>query len=252
MTVRTGDERVRETADIPWVATADQAVGVITCLATLAALGLSYRGLYDFATQHGGYPRWAALIFPLIIDCFVVIGELRLFSATLREESLRIKLWAWTLTLGGLVVSMAGNVAHVGLAASWDMKLAAAAAPLAAAASLTTGLGILKLNARGKTRQAGQRDRVAGPDRGAGPAVGDPASRPAPVPRPPASRKVAAGSAAYDEVLADLTAGRAPKGKTRLAAAHDISEHHARTALEQARRDHAARQANGHREPELV
>jgi hypothetical protein len=237
---------VRGTADIPWVATADQAVGVITCLATIAALGLSYRGLYDFATQYGGYPRWAALIFPLIIDCFVVIGELRLFSATLRAESLRIKLWAWTLTLGGLAVSMAGNVAHVGLAASWDMKLAAAAAPLAAAASLTTGLGILKLNARNHARQPGPGDRTAGPGGGRGPAAPRPASRPASAP------KVAAGSAAYAEALADLGAGRAPKGKGRLAAAHGISEHHARVALEQARRAHAARQANGHREPELV
>jgi Protein of unknown function (DUF2637) len=239
---------MRGTADIPWVAASDQAVGVITCLATLAALGLSYRGLYDFATQHGGYPRWAAAIFPLIIDSFVVLGELRLFSATLRKESVRIKLWAWTLTLGGLIVSMAGNVAHVGLAATWDMKLAAAAAPLAAAASLTTGLGILKLNARQEARQDGGGDRGAAPDRERGPAVAVPASRPAPVSlRAQAWSRVAAGSAAYDEALADLEAGRTPKGKSRLAAAHGISEHHARVALEQARRDHAA-QSNGHRE----
>jgi hypothetical protein len=48
------------------------------------------------------------------------------------------------VTLGGLAVSVAGNVGHVGWTASMADKATAAVPPLAAAAALAVGLGVLK------------------------------------------------------------------------------------------------------------
>ena len=135
-------------ADNDTVHRADAAVLCITIAATFAALALSFRNQIDFATQRGGYPVWMAVPWALIIDSPVIVGELRLYSAAARHEGGRIKAWAWTLTLTGLLVSMAAGAAHVAIPGWMPVAvLAAAVPPLAAAASLGTGLGIVKLNA---------------------------------------------------------------------------------------------------------
>ena len=214
----------------------DRAVVVITCLMTIAALGLSYRALYDFATQVGGLPQWGAVFYPALIDFLMVVGELRLFSATHRNEHWRIKAWAWLLTAAGLCASVAGNIAHVGWHAPAGQVLAAATAPLVAAASLCTGLGIVKLRARAAART--KRDAAAG-DRDGSTRSGD---RPAAV----RSRARLAGQGtagvkdAAAEVAQALAAGREPPGKRKLAGTHGISEHRARSVLEQARASHVA------------
>ena len=201
------------------VQAADRAVLWITCAATVAALGLSYRNQFDFASSHrGGYPLWAAAVFPLMIDSFVVVGELRLFSAVARNEEWRIKAWAWLLTLGGLAASSVAGVAHVGLSGPLSVKLAAAVAPLAAAASLGTGLGIVKLNARRKAPAAGQADT-------AGPRARQPGKR----------TKSGQPSAAVvsqwitDDRLAGLPMGR--RSFTDRHRAEGLTEHAARVAL---------------------
>jgi len=130
---------------------ADTAVLCITIGATLAALGLSFRNQVDFATQRGGYPVWGAILWALIIDSPVIVGELRLYSAASRSEPhpTRIKAWAWTLTICGLIVSMSAGAAHVVVPGWLPVKvLAAVIPPLMAAASLGTGLGIVKLRNR--------------------------------------------------------------------------------------------------------
>jgi hypothetical protein len=221
---------VRETTA---VRRADKAVGLITVAATMAALGLSYRNQLDFATQRGGYPVWAALVFPLMIDSFVVIGELRLFSATSRGEGLRIRAWAWLLTLGGLAASVAAGIAHVGWHAPAGMKLAAAVAPLAAAASLGTGLGIVKL----RTGGVGPLPRASN----AGTAVAAPPPRPARRQGAARSRARRPGAPAPElaaQWIADDHAARLPMGRRSFADRHGISVHHARVALAAASNGH--------------
>lgn len=204
---------------------ADRAVLWITCGATVAALALSYRNQVDFASQRGKYPLWAALIFPLIIDSPVIVGELRLYAATVRHEGNRIKAWAWALTLLGLAISMAFGAAHVSLPVWFPAEqLAAAVAPLAAAASLGTGLGIVKLNAgKPEGRKAAAEDGSAR----------SPARQPG-VTAKQARRKPAAGVPSYAQ-LAALAAqdeqDRKPMGRRSFAGRHSISTHQARVFL---------------------
>lgn len=210
--------------EIPGVRLSDRAVGWITCGSTAAALGLSYRNQLDFASQTGGYPLFLALLFPLIIDSFVVVGELRLFSATARDEDLRIKAWAWLLTLGGLAASTAAGTAHVGLDSPTGKLLAAAVAPLAAAASLGTGLGIVKLRARKASTGRKEPDgKVAGPDRPQAPAAG----------RRARSRGAPTAEQMETWYAEDIAAGL-PCGKQAFAKRHKhqgVTEHQARVFL---------------------
>ena len=190
---------------------ADTAVLRITIGATVAALALSFRNQIDFATQRGGYPVWGAIFWALIIDSPVIVGELRLYSATARKEAGRIKVWAWTLTLSGLLLSMAAGAAHVTTPGWLPVKvLAAAVPPLAAAASLGTGLGIVKLNA---ARSGSEQER-------------EPRSRPeATRARQPgitasqARRRPSATAPSYSQLAAwaaEDTAGRAADGPDQL------------------------------------
>ena len=215
-------------SEIPGVRLSDRAVGWITCGSTAAALGLSYRNQLDFASQTGGYPLYLALLFPLIIDSFVVVGELRLFTATARAEGLRIKAWAWLLTLGGLAASTAAGTAHVGLEGSTGKLLAAAVAPLAAAASLGTGLGIVKLRAR--TASTGKVPGTAAGDRPQTPAAG----------RRARSRGTPTAEQMEAWYAEDAAAGL-PCGKQAFAKRHKssgVTEHQARLFL--------AARSNGH------
>jgi hypothetical protein len=210
--------------DTPSVRAADRAMIVICWAATVLALVLSYRGLYDFATQRGGYPRWAALAFPVIVDFPLVLGELRLFTIAARGETGYIKGWAWLLTVVGLLVSLAGNIAHVGPGSTVAMQLAAAVPPLAVAVSLGTGLGIIKLRA-GRAK----------------PATGQVADA---TPRPPAALVLPArdrvpATAAVDvpELQRLMDADRAaglPTGRAAFAARHredGWTEHRVRVTL---------------------
>jgi hypothetical protein len=223
--------------DSTTVKVADWAVLGITLFTTVAALALSYRNQFDFASgPGGGYPVWGAILFPLLIDSFVVVGEIRLFSATIRADGWRIKTWAWLLTVIGLAASAAANVAHVGLDGPASVKLAAAVAPLAAAASLGTGLGIVKLNAR--ARKTGATAAVTA-------TVPAAASRPATAParQPGRARKTRRTGPAAEQLaawIADDRLAGLDMTRRKFAARHGISDHHARTAL--------AAASNGHQE----
>ena len=212
----------------------DQWVCRITVGSTIAALGLSYRNQLDFATQRGGYPFWAGLFFPLIIDSFVIVGELRVYSATARREKLRIKAWAWLLTRGGLAASMAAGLARTGLA--WPptgQMLAAAVAPLAAAASLGTGLGIVKLRAREARRADSQTSDgvnvAARSSRGTTPA---PARRSRA--RHPGNGTPPPGPERLAQMISDDQLAGLPMGRRSFHQRHvkdGVTEHHARMAL---------------------
>ena len=118
------------------------AIAVLVGAASAASFAESYRGLFLWALHHGLRGIWAAG-FPLQVDVFIAVGELALFVALADQWAARSRIAAWAVTAAGLVVSVAGNVGHI---ASNDLASRATAAipPLAAAAALAVGLGVLK------------------------------------------------------------------------------------------------------------
>ncbi len=118
---------------------------LITALAAAAAatsFAESYRALVIWADGHGLHGIWAAL-FPLQLDVFIAVGELALFVAVADRWPARSRAAAWVVTVAGLAVSIGGNVGHVA-GHSLSARCTAAVPPLAAAAALAVGLGILK------------------------------------------------------------------------------------------------------------
>jgi hypothetical protein len=121
------------------------ALAVITVLviaASAASFAESYRGLYLWAHHHGLAGIWAAA-WPLQVDTFIAVGELALFVALVDQWKPRARASAWAVTLAGLAVSVAGNIGHVASHAV-TARGTAAIPPLAAAAALAVGLGVLK------------------------------------------------------------------------------------------------------------
>src|SRR5437762_8212425 len=88
------------------------AIGVLVAAASLVSFAESYRGLYDWAAQHGLSGPWA-VIWPLQVDVFIAVGELALFVALAGRWAPRSRVAAWAVTMCGLAVSVAGNVGHV-------------------------------------------------------------------------------------------------------------------------------------------
>lgn len=151
-------------------ATALAAITVLVTASAAASFAESYRALYDWAARHGLSGVWA-LGFPLEVDVFIAVGELALFVALADGWQTRSRAGAWIVTLAGLAVSVAGNVGHVASHHLAD-RATAAVPPLAAAAALAVGLGVLK--------------RVVGHQRAgdAEPAAESPAAAPAAAPVP--------------------------------------------------------------------
>jgi hypothetical protein len=117
-------------------------ISVLVGAASLTSFAESYRGLYDWSHEHGLSGLWAA-VWPLQVDVFIAVGELALFVALADSWRTRSRVGAWLVTLGGLAVSVAGNVGHVHSALVTN-RATAAVPPLAAAAALAVGLGVLK------------------------------------------------------------------------------------------------------------
>lgn len=118
------------------------AIAVLVAAASLTSFAESYRALYLWAHHHGLTGPWAA-IWPLQVDVFIAVGELALFVALADGWARRSRIGAWLVTLAGLGVSVAGNVGHV-TGHSLTSRGTAAVPPLAAAAALAVGLGVLK------------------------------------------------------------------------------------------------------------
>ena len=117
-------------------------ITVLVAASTLVAFGESYRALYLWARRHDLAGLWA-YFWPLQVDTFLAVGELALVVAMTDKWSLRSRAAAWTVTGIGLAVSVAGNVGHVA-GHSVTSRATAAVPPLAAAAALAVGLGVLK------------------------------------------------------------------------------------------------------------
>jgi hypothetical protein len=134
------------------------AIAVLVAGASLVSFAESYRGLYLWAHGHGLAGLWA-VAWPLQVDTFIAVGELALFVALADRWAARSRFAAWAVTLGGLVVSVAGNVGHVA-AGSLTARGTAAVPPLAAAAALAVGLGVLKRVVAHHAAPAGQPDAI--------------------------------------------------------------------------------------------
>jgi hypothetical protein len=134
--------------------TALAAIAALVAAASLVSFAESYRGLYLWAHEHGLAGLWAAA-WPLQVDVFIAVGELALFVGLADAWPPRSRLAAWAVTVVGLAVSVAGNVGHV-TGHSLTNHATAAVPPLAAAAALAVGLGVLKRVVRGH-RQAAPR-----------------------------------------------------------------------------------------------
>lgn len=151
------------------------ALAVIAALVTAASavsFAESYRGLAGWAREHGLSGAWA-VIWPLQVDVFIAVGELALFIALANGWPGRSRLAAWAVTVAGLAVSVAGNVGHVETG-SLTARGTAAVPPLAAAAALAVGLGILK---RVMERSAPVPVPPAAPSRPAAPSSAEDAAR---------------------------------------------------------------------------
>jgi hypothetical protein len=117
-------------------------ISVLVAGSTAVAFGESYRALYLWASMHGVPGGWA-MVWPAMVDTFTCVGELALFVALTDRWEARSRVFAWTVTLAGLSVSVAANVGHV-TAGSFTARATAAVPPVAAAAALAVGLGVLK------------------------------------------------------------------------------------------------------------
>jgi hypothetical protein len=117
-------------------------IASLVAAASLVSFCESFRGLYLWAGEHGLTGLWAAA-WPLQIDTFIGVGELALFVALADSWPVRSRAAAWMVTAIGLAVSVAGNVGHI---TGHDLasRVTAAVPPLAAAAALAVGLGVLK------------------------------------------------------------------------------------------------------------
>ena len=119
------------------------AIAVLVAAASAASFTESFRALYEWAHEHGLSVRWS-MVWPVQIDVFIAVGELALFVALIDGWQRRARVLPWLVALAGLAVSVAGNVGHVGWQAPVTDKATAAVPPLAAAAALAVGLGVLK------------------------------------------------------------------------------------------------------------
>lgn len=117
------------------------AIFVIILAATVAGAVQSYNALFAWALDIGlsGTP---ARLAPAAIDSFIVVGELGLLAAYVRQWDLSFKGYCWTIALVGAAVSVAENVA------SADAVLAdqasAAVYPIAVFGMLFIGMQALK------------------------------------------------------------------------------------------------------------
>lgn len=113
--------------------------------ASSVSLAESYHGLRNWAMAHGVHSGWTADGWPLQVDVFIVAGELGLLLAAFYRWPKRVRGLCWTITIVGLVVSVAANsFQELGPSADWTFHLTAAVPPIAATSGLLVILSITK------------------------------------------------------------------------------------------------------------
>jgi Protein of unknown function (DUF2637) len=191
------------------------ALAVITLLviaASAASFAESYRGLYLWAHHHGLTGIWAAA-WPLQVDTFIAVGELALFVALVDQWKPRARASAWAVTLAGLAVSVAGNIGHV-TSHAVTARGTAAIPPLAAAAALAVGLGVLKRVVEKQHRAQPQPQAAPQPQPQAASARTGPGKQQAPVARTSRPRAPVTPEHAQAHFAELLAAGAIPSLRT--------------------------------------
>lgn len=121
-------------------------IGILIPISTVASFIVSYRGLFDWAIHHG-WPWYLAPALPLIVDLLIIAGEIVLFVAAIDGGTpWHVRAWAWTVTVGFTLLSIAGNVSHavtndLATRVGWGLP------PAGIAIALGFGLGELKRQA---------------------------------------------------------------------------------------------------------
>lgn len=110
-------------------------MGALVLVATADGFAQSYAGLHRWALAQG-LTGWKADTFPLLVDLFILVGELGLFALALEGHRLTRRGLSWAdaalpfgLAAAGWGVSLAFNVGSVG--DDWRQQATAAVAPVA-------------------------------------------------------------------------------------------------------------------------
>lgn len=117
-------------------------ITVLILLATVVSFSESYHGLFEWAITHNVQWFWA-MIWPLMLDTVILVGECSVFVAIHKHWRLRHRFWAWAVTFTGLSVSTLANGGHVA-SRDWLTHVTNALPPIALMFALTVGLGVLK------------------------------------------------------------------------------------------------------------
>lgn len=174
-------------------------------LLTGAAFWLSYEHLHDVASSHGlsGSRAWA---WPATVDLFVLIGEVLILIAALRQT---VDPWAILLTVAGSGGSIVLNVAGVGDDAAPMDYVVAAVPPIAAL--LAFGALMRQLHAA----LAARMNHVPEPAAEPAPRAPEPPQVPAAEPTPQAAAEPAAEPEVQAPPEPPARAPRTTKRRTR-------------------------------------
>lgn len=118
-------------------------LGSIVSLAMVVSFVESYHGLYLWAVRHKVVGIFA-FSWPVMVDAFLLSGEIVLLTAAIGAWSKRTRLLGWSMSLGGLTASVLANAGQVGAHASVTDHITGAVPPLAAFASMVAALSLIK------------------------------------------------------------------------------------------------------------
>lgn len=128
-------------------------MGTAVIVATADGFAQSYAGLYTWGLDHR-LTGWKAESFPLLVDLFVLVGELGLFLLAIDGHKVRKTWLSWvdlfipaSVCVAGWGVSLWFNIGHVrsidGVPVSFDDKVTAGVPPVAAMVGLVVLLRTL-------------------------------------------------------------------------------------------------------------
>ncbi|SNR34977.1 DUF2637 domain-containing protein [Actinomadura mexicana] len=159
-------------------------MGLFVLVVTGDGFAQSYAGLHKWAIEQG-VKGWKADSFPLLVDLFILIGELGLFALALEGHRLTRQALAWAdmalpfgLASAGWGVSLAFNIGAVD---GGTQQMTAAVAPVASMMGLLVLLRTVhRLIARAPVATTGPVPEFAAPFEGVATAVATPSWWPLP------------------------------------------------------------------------
>jgi hypothetical protein len=158
-------------------------MGLFVLVVTADGFAQSYAGLHKWAMEQG-LKSWKADGFPLLVDLFILIGELGLFALALEGHRLTRRGMSWVdmalpfgLASAGWGVSLAFNV---GAVHGWTQQVTAAVPPIASMLGLLVLLRTLHRLVARPVATTGPAAEFTGPVEGAATVVASPSWWPLP------------------------------------------------------------------------